>query len=112
MAQSTQNLFGATSLCSDFHSSLFASVHVRDLHPWPHCSYNVASCQSKSLFLTCGHNRATLWLMAKSKRDGRTTGTRLLKDDVVRMRVSTEDKKALTEAANRVGLELSAWLRQ
>jgi len=50
--------------------------------------------------------------MAKNKRDGRPTAIRPLKDDVVRMRVSAEDKRALTEAANRVGLELSAWLRQ
>ncbi|MGH9402668.1 MAG: plasmid mobilization protein [Terriglobia bacterium] len=50
--------------------------------------------------------------MVKSKRDGRAATVKPLKDDVVRMRVSAEDKKALTEAANRVGLELSAWLRQ
>jgi uncharacterized protein (DUF1778 family) len=34
------------------------------------------------------------------------------KDDVVRMRVTVEQKKALTDAAARDGLELSAWLRQ
>lgn len=34
------------------------------------------------------------------------------KDDVVRMRVTAEQKRAITEAANRDGLELSAWLRQ
>jgi hypothetical protein len=50
--------------------------------------------------------------MAKNKRDGRPATIKPLKDDVVRMRVSGEDKKALTEAANRVGLELSVWLRQ
>jgi uncharacterized protein (DUF1778 family) len=35
-----------------------------------------------------------------------------LKDDLVRMRVSAEQKQALAEAAERAGLELSAWLRQ
>jgi uncharacterized protein (DUF1778 family) len=34
------------------------------------------------------------------------------KDDVVRMRISTEQKQALVEAAARDGLELSAWLRR
>jgi hypothetical protein len=34
------------------------------------------------------------------------------KDDVVRMRVTAEQKRALTDAAARDGLELSAWLRQ
>lgn len=37
---------------------------------------------------------------------------RVSKDDVVRMRVTSDQKKALTEAAQREGLELSAWLRQ
>jgi uncharacterized protein (DUF1778 family) len=35
-----------------------------------------------------------------------------LKDDVVRMRVTAAQKEAMTDAANRAGLELSAWLRQ
>jgi uncharacterized protein (DUF1778 family) len=35
-----------------------------------------------------------------------------LKGDVVRMRVTVEQKRALTSAAERSGLELSAWLRQ
>jgi len=34
------------------------------------------------------------------------------KDDVVRMRVTAEQKQALEAAAAREGLELSAWLRQ
>jgi uncharacterized protein (DUF1778 family) len=34
------------------------------------------------------------------------------KDDTVRMRVTAEQKRALENAANRAGLELSAWLRQ
>jgi uncharacterized protein (DUF1778 family) len=35
-----------------------------------------------------------------------------VKDDVVRMRVTTDQKQALADAAARDGLELSAWLRQ
>jgi len=35
-----------------------------------------------------------------------------VKDDVVRMRVTSEQKRALTAAADAAGLELSAWLRQ
>jgi hypothetical protein len=34
------------------------------------------------------------------------------KDDVVRMRVTGEQKAAMIAAADREGLELSAWLRQ
>jgi hypothetical protein len=34
------------------------------------------------------------------------------KDDVVRMRITAEQKRALLAAAARDGLELSAWLRQ
>jgi hypothetical protein len=71
-----------------------------------------SGAEAKSFHLTCGHNMATLWLMTKSKRDGRPANVKPLKDDMVRMRVSAGDKKALTEAANRVGLELSVWLRQ
>jgi len=36
----------------------------------------------------------------------------MLKGDVVRMRVTSEQKRALEGAAQRAGLELSAWLRQ
>jgi uncharacterized protein (DUF1778 family) len=51
--------------------------------------------------------------MAKPNRKTRATSiSKSLKDDVVRMRISAEQKKALTEAADRAGLELSAWLRQ
>lgn len=38
--------------------------------------------------------------------------TRPLKDEVVRMRIPAEHKKALMDAAVKDGLELSAWLRQ
>ena len=47
--------------------------------------------------------------MAKSPKKQAVKGT---KDDVVRMRVTGEQKQALTDAAARDGLELSAWLRQ
>lgn len=47
--------------------------------------------------------------MSKLRRKAAKTA---LRDDVVRMRVSDEEKQALTEAAKREGLQLSAWLRQ
>lgn len=37
---------------------------------------------------------------------------KVVKDDVVRMRVTADQKQSLTDAAARDGLELSAWLRQ
>jgi hypothetical protein len=37
---------------------------------------------------------------------------KILKGDVVRMRVTAEQKRSLETAAERAGLELSAWLRQ
>ena len=46
--------------------------------------------------------------MAKSIKPA----ARVVKDDVVRLRVTTEQKRALTAAALREGLELSQWLRQ
>src|SRR3989304_2881185 len=96
----------------DFQSSLFACVHDHHLHVWPQCSYTVARCQGHTLTLTCSYKRATLWLMAKRKRKARLPTVKPLKDDVVRMRISGTQKQALTEAAEREGLELSAWLRQ
>jgi len=51
--------------------------------------------------------------MVKVKKKTRpVSASKPLKDDMVRMRVSAEQKQALTEAAEREGLELSAWLRQ
>jgi uncharacterized protein (DUF1778 family) len=47
--------------------------------------------------------------MARPPRKGTKKTT---KDDVVRMRVTAEQKQALTDAADGAGLELSAWLRQ
>jgi uncharacterized protein (DUF1778 family) len=38
--------------------------------------------------------------------------TKVLKDDVVRMRVTPEQKRVILDAAGRAGLEVSAWLRQ
>lgn len=50
--------------------------------------------------------------MAKGKRKAPPSTVKPLKDDVVRMRISATQKQALTAAAEREGLELSAWLRQ
>jgi uncharacterized protein (DUF1778 family) len=46
-----------------------------------------------------------LWLLAKSPK-------KRTKDETVRMRVTADEKRALEHAAQRVGLGLSAWLRQ
>jgi uncharacterized protein (DUF1778 family) len=43
---------------------------------------------------------------------GIKTPEKRTKDDVIRMRVSAEQKNAIMAAAARDGLELSAWLRQ
>jgi uncharacterized protein (DUF1778 family) len=51
--------------------------------------------------------------MSKTKRRPRSASSaKSLKDDVVRMRIPAAQKQALTQAAEREGLELSAWLRQ
>lgn len=48
--------------------------------------------------------------MAKTPK--KRTAKVVLKDDVVRMRVTVEQKRAIEDAANRAGLEVSSWLRQ
>jgi len=50
--------------------------------------------------------------MAKTKRKSKGASAKPLKDDVVRMRISAPQKQALSEAAERDGLDLSVWLRQ
>jgi hypothetical protein len=50
--------------------------------------------------------------MAKNKRKAKSSTVKSLKDAVVRMRIPAAQKQALTDAAKREGLELSAWLRQ
>jgi len=35
----------------------------------------------------------------------------LRKDDMIRIRVTADQKRVLTEAAERTGLDVSAWLR-
>lgn len=51
--------------------------------------------------------------MGKTKRKPHiASASKPLKDDVVRMRISAEQKQALAAAAERDGLELSAWLRR
>ena len=63
--------------------------------------------------MTCGYGAATLWHMAKDPRRARSSAVpKAVKDDVVRMRVSGDQKAALMAAAARDGLELSQWLRQ
>ncbi|MGQ0639199.1 MAG: plasmid mobilization protein [Gemmatimonadaceae bacterium] len=49
--------------------------------------------------------------MAKRKRTGGAV-TKQRKDDVIRVRVTAEQKQALVSRAERDGLELSAWTRQ
>jgi hypothetical protein len=49
--------------------------------------------------------------MARRKRKMRPF-LKPVKNDVVRMRISATQKQALAQAAERDGLELSAWLRQ
>jgi uncharacterized protein (DUF1778 family) len=46
--------------------------------------------------------------MAQKKKPSPPT----TKDDVIRMRVTSEQKAAIIAAAEREGLELSQWLRQ
>jgi uncharacterized protein (DUF1778 family) len=51
--------------------------------------------------------------MAKMKQKAYSApASKPLKNEVVRMRISATQKQALTAAAARDGLELSAWLRQ
>ncbi len=47
-----------------------------------------------------------VWFVAKSPKK------RVLKDDMVRVRVTADQKRAMQDAADRAGLEVSAWLRQ
>jgi len=50
--------------------------------------------------------------MPKTKRKRARPHMKAVKDDMVRMRVSAEQKQALVQAASKEGLELSAWLRR
>jgi uncharacterized protein (DUF1778 family) len=63
----------------------------------------------QSLLLTCSYITATLWHMAKVRKKATA---KPVKDETIRFRVSAEQKQALEDAAERDGLELSAWLRQ
>jgi uncharacterized protein (DUF1778 family) len=47
--------------------------------------------------------------MVKSKK---AKAEKPVKGDVIRMRVTSEQKSAIVDAAGRDGLEVSAWLRQ
>jgi hypothetical protein len=50
--------------------------------------------------------------MAIRKKKPARPSSKARKDDVVRMRVTERQKRAIIAAAERDGLELSAWLRQ
>ena len=83
------------------------------LQLWLQCRYTQENCRVQNSLLTCSYIKATLWHMPRTKRKARAwSAPKPLKDDVVRMRISAEQKHALTEAAERDGLELSAWLRR
>jgi uncharacterized protein (DUF1778 family) len=47
--------------------------------------------------------------MAKTKKK---TTAKSLKDEIVRFRVSSEQKQVFEEAAQRDGLDVSAWIRR
>ncbi len=101
------------SRCRQLKSPLLAFIHALSLQHKTQCSYIVATCQALIFRLTCSYVLATLCPMAKIKRSARSaSASRPTKDAVVRMRISTAQKRALATAAARDGLELSAWLRQ
>lgn len=50
--------------------------------------------------------------MAKAKRAPNRRPDRKRRDDVIRVRVTSEEKRALVAKATKEGLELSAWTRQ
>jgi uncharacterized protein (DUF1778 family) len=50
--------------------------------------------------------------MARSKKTPAKGIEKPVKDDVIRVRLTSEQKSAIVAAAERDGLELSAWLRQ
>jgi uncharacterized protein (DUF1778 family) len=50
--------------------------------------------------------------MARSKKSTAKAIEKPVKDDVIRVRLTSEQKAAIVAAAERDGLELSAWLRQ
>jgi uncharacterized protein (DUF1778 family) len=49
---------------------------------------------------------------ASKKTPKKTAIEKPTKDDVIRVRVTSEQKSAIVAAAERDGLELSAWVRQ
>jgi uncharacterized protein (DUF1778 family) len=50
--------------------------------------------------------------MVKRKKSPARAIEKPVKDDVIRVRLTSEQKAAIVAAAERDGLELSAWLRQ
>jgi hypothetical protein len=62
------------------------------------------------LWLRCGYKCATVPIVAKASKKRRPKDD--TKDDVIRMRVTADQKRAISSAAERDGLEVSQWLRQ
>ena len=81
---------------------------------WYHCSYIVAFTQAQNWVLRHGYSVATLWRMKTKRKQARRTGRpkKALKTEVVRFRVTAEQKRAFMDAAAKDGLEVSAWLRR
>lgn len=60
-----------------------------------------------------GYDVATMGRMRKPKLKGKVKAPgRVRKEDVVRFRVTDQQKRALVAAAEKEGLDVSAWLRQ
>lgn len=102
--------------CCDFQSPLLSRIHSNFLL---RRGYNVATLhwlRKRALPLTVGHNVATMCPMPRPSSQKRAKGQekaeRARKQDVVRFRVTDEQKQALTQAAEKEGLDVSAWLRQ
>jgi len=70
----------------------------------------VGRCQEVK-HLTFRHNVATLWSMGSKRTSTRAT-EKPTKTEIVRMRVSADEKRALEEAAARDGQTFSAWMRR
>jgi hypothetical protein len=97
----------------DLKSSLFAWIHVcRSPIIVATMSLHLGRMSSDCFLLTRSRNVATMWLVEKAKRKRTRSTAKTLKNDLVRMRIPTDQKHKLMEAAARDGLELSQWLRQ
>jgi uncharacterized protein (DUF1778 family) len=50
--------------------------------------------------------------MAKPQRKPKARPPRPVKDEMIRFRITSEEKAGLDAAAAKVGLDLSSWIRQ